>query len=139
MQYVRPDDRDALHRTGSVDGRLAARGRAHPGKRMALPNSRVMIHQPMGGFQGQATDIDIQAREILKMRHRMNEILARAHRQAAWSRSREDTERDYYLSASRGAGVRPDRSGDGAAAIRRSATSTGTAARRARAREASDG
>jgi ATP-dependent Clp protease protease subunit len=67
------------------------------GKRMALPNSRIMIHQPMGGFQGQATDVDIQAREILKLRQRMNEILAE-HVGKSVEQIAKDTERDYYLS-----------------------------------------
>ena len=65
---------------------------------MGLPNCRVMIHQPMGGFQGQAADVDIQAREILKLRQRMNEILAR-HTDKPVEQIAKDTERDYYLSA----------------------------------------
>ncbi len=67
------------------------------GKRYALPNARVMIHQPMGGFQGQATDIDIHAREILKMRERLNEILAK-HTGQSIEKIRTDTERDYFMS-----------------------------------------
>ncbi|MCG3114097.1 MAG: ATP-dependent Clp endopeptidase proteolytic subunit ClpP [Candidatus Manganitrophus sp. SA1] len=67
------------------------------GKRYALPNARVMIHQPMGGFQGQATDIDIHAREILKMRERLNEILAK-HTGQPIEKIRTDTERDYFMS-----------------------------------------
>jgi ATP-dependent Clp protease protease subunit len=64
---------------------------------MALPNSRIMIHQPMGGIQGQATDIDIHAREILKLRARMNEILA-THTQKPVDEIARDTERDYHMS-----------------------------------------
>jgi ATP-dependent Clp protease protease subunit len=68
------------------------------GKRTALANSRVMIHQPMGGARGQASDINIQAQEILKLRHKMNEILA-SHTGRDLERIAADTERDYYMSA----------------------------------------
>ncbi|MCP5043081.1 MAG: ATP-dependent Clp protease proteolytic subunit, partial [bacterium] len=68
------------------------------GKRTALSNARVMIHQPMGGSRGQASDIDIQATEILKLRARMNEILAE-HTSKPVDSIAKDTERDYYLSA----------------------------------------
>jgi ATP-dependent Clp protease protease subunit len=68
------------------------------GKRTALANSRVMIHQPMGGARGQASDINIQAQEILKLRHKMNEILA-SHTGRDLERIAGDTERDYYMSA----------------------------------------
>jgi ATP-dependent Clp protease protease subunit len=96
MQYVRPEVATiCLGQAASMAAWLLAAG-AH-GKRMALPNSRIMIHQPMGGFQGQATDVDIQAREILKLRHRMNEILA-AHVGKSVEQIAKDTERDYYLS-----------------------------------------
>jgi ATP-dependent Clp protease protease subunit len=67
------------------------------GKRFALPNARVMIHQPMGGFQGQATEIDIHAREILKIRERLNEIMA-YHTGQPLEKISQDTERDYFLS-----------------------------------------
>ena len=67
------------------------------GKRLALPNSRIMIHQPMGGVHGQASDIDIHAREILKLRERMNEILA-DHTGKAVTEIATDTERDYHMS-----------------------------------------
>jgi ATP-dependent Clp protease protease subunit len=66
-------------------------------KRTALPNSRIMLHQPMGGVQGQASDIDIHAREILKLRDRMNQILADHSGQSVEEIAR-DTERDYYMS-----------------------------------------
>jgi ATP-dependent Clp protease protease subunit len=96
MQYVRPDVQTiCLGQAASMGAWLLACG-AH-GKRMALPNSRIMIHQPMGGFQGQATDIDIQAREILKLRERMNEILA-AHTNRPIEEIARDTERDYYMA-----------------------------------------
>jgi ATP-dependent Clp protease protease subunit len=96
MQYVRPDVATiCLGQAASMAAWLLAAGAA--GKRMALPNSRIMIHQPMGGFQGQATDVDIQAREILKLRQRMNEILAE-HVGKSVEQIAKDTERDYYLS-----------------------------------------
>jgi len=68
------------------------------GKRYALPNSRIMIHQPAGGAQGQATDIDIQAREILKMKKKLNEILSK-HTGQKISKIEKDVERDYFMSA----------------------------------------
>ena len=68
------------------------------GKRFALPNSRVLIHQPLGGVQGQATDIDIQAREILRMRETINEILVN-HTGQSNERIRKDTERDFFMTA----------------------------------------
>ncbi len=69
------------------------------GKRIALPNSRVMIHQPSGGASGQASDIEIQAREILKLREKLNEILAERTGQPI-EKIRADSERDYFMSAS---------------------------------------
>jgi ATP-dependent Clp protease protease subunit len=69
-----------------------------PGKRFTLPNSRILIHQPMGGFQGQATDIDIHAREILKLRQRLNEILAK-HTGQSLEKIQTDTERDYFMGS----------------------------------------
>jgi ATP-dependent Clp protease protease subunit len=96
MQYVRPDVQTiCLGQAASMAAWLLACGAE--GKRMALPNSRIMIHQPMGGFQGQATDIDIQAREILKLRERMNEILA-THAKRTVEDIARDTDRDYYMS-----------------------------------------
>jgi ATP-dependent Clp protease protease subunit len=68
------------------------------GKRYALPNSRIMIHQPMGGFRGQASDIDIQAKEILKMKETLNQILSENTKQPI-EKIRHDTDRDYFLSA----------------------------------------
>lgn len=68
------------------------------GKRYALPNSRIMIHQPLGGVQGQATDIDIQAKEILRMREKLNQILA-AHTGQSFERISKDTDRDFFMSA----------------------------------------
>jgi len=68
------------------------------GKRYALPNSRILIHQPMGGFHGQATDIDIHAQEILRMRNDLNKILAQ-HTGQNIRKIKKDTERDYFMSA----------------------------------------
>ena len=97
MQYVRPDIATlCIGQAASMAAWLLAAGA--PGRRLGLPNCRIMIHQPMGGFQGQATDVDIQAREILKLRHRMNELLAR-HVSKPVEQIAKDTERDYYLSA----------------------------------------
>jgi ATP-dependent Clp protease protease subunit len=96
IQYVRPQVSTlCMGQAASMAAWLLAAGA--PGKRMALPNCRVMIHQPMGGVQGQAADIDIHAREILKLRERMNEILA-SHTGRAVEEIARDTERDYYLS-----------------------------------------
>jgi ATP-dependent Clp protease protease subunit len=96
MQYVRPDVQTiCLGQAASMAAWLLACGAC--GKRLALPNSRIMIHQPIGAFRGQATEVEIQAREILKLRARMNEILA-AHTGRAMDEIARDTERDYYMS-----------------------------------------
>ncbi len=97
MQFVRPEiETTCIGQAASMGALLLAAGTS--GKRVALPNSRIMIHQPMGGAQGQAVDIDIQANEILKMRDRMNEILA-GHTGRTSEQIAKDTERDYYMSA----------------------------------------
>ncbi|HUK57249.1 MAG TPA: ATP-dependent Clp endopeptidase proteolytic subunit ClpP [Nitrospiria bacterium] len=96
MQYIKSDvSTTCIGQASSMGALLLTAGKK--GKRFALPNSRIMIHQPMGGFQGQATDVDIQAREILKMRERLNEILAQ-HTGQPIDRIRLDTERDYFMS-----------------------------------------
>jgi ATP-dependent Clp protease protease subunit len=96
MQYVRPDvSTICLGQAASMAAWLLAAGAQ--GKRMGLPNSRIMIHQPMGGVSGQATDVDIHAREILKLRERMNEILA-VHTGRGVEEIARDTERDYHMS-----------------------------------------
>ncbi|MDH3520250.1 MAG: ATP-dependent Clp endopeptidase proteolytic subunit ClpP [Myxococcales bacterium] len=96
MQYVRPDvSTICLGQAASMAAWLLAAGAR--GKRLALPNSRIMIHQPMGGIHGQATDIDIHAREILKLRERMNDILAE-HTGKPVKQIAADTERDYHMS-----------------------------------------
>jgi len=97
MQYIKPDvSTICLGQAASMGALLLAAGAA--GKRYALPNSRVMIHQPLGGFQGQATDIDIHAREILTLRHKLNEILAKHTGQSLETIAR-DTERDNFKSS----------------------------------------
>ena len=96
MQYIRPAvSTICLGQASSMGALLLAAGAK--GKRYALPNSRILIHQPMGGFSGQASDIDIHAREILKMRERLNEILVK-HTGQPIDKIRVDTERDYFMS-----------------------------------------
>ncbi len=95
MQYVKPPvSTICLGQAASMGAFLLAGGAA--GKRFAVPNARIMIHQPMGGFQGQATDIEIQAREILRLKARLNEILAR-HTKQPIERIEKDTDRDYFM------------------------------------------
>jgi ATP-dependent Clp protease protease subunit len=97
MQYVKPPiNTICLGQAASMGAFLLTAGTK--GKRFALPNARVMIHQPMGGFQGQATEIDIHAREILKIRERLNEIMAK-HTGQPLEKIALDTERDYFMSA----------------------------------------
>ncbi len=96
MQYVRTDiSTICLGQAASMGAFLLAAG--CPGKRMALPNSQILIHQPMGGVSGQASDIDIHAREILKTRDRMNRILAQ-HTGRSVEQIAKDTDRDYHLT-----------------------------------------
>ena len=96
MQYIRPAvSTICIGQASSMGALLLAAGAK--GKRFALPNVRVMIHQPMGGFQGQATDIEIHAREILKMKGSLNQILAN-HTGQPLERIRQDTERDFFMS-----------------------------------------
>ncbi len=95
MQFVKPDINTlCIGQAASMGALLLAGGTT--GKRYALPHSRVMIHQPLGGFQGQASDIDIHAREILKIREELNAILAR-HSGQPVERIAEDTERDNFM------------------------------------------
>jgi len=97
MQFVKPDIYTyCMGQATSMGAVLLAAGTK--GKRIALPNSRVMIHQPWGGVQGQASDINIQAKEILKIRDRINEILAK-HTGQKLERIKKDTDRDYFMSA----------------------------------------
>jgi len=97
MQFVRPDvSTMVVGQAASMGAVLLAAGTQ--GKRYSLPHSRVMIHQPLGGFQGQASDIDIHAREILKMREKLNELLASHTGQDVETIAR-DTERDKFMGA----------------------------------------
>ncbi|MDH5485069.1 MAG: ATP-dependent Clp endopeptidase proteolytic subunit ClpP [Gammaproteobacteria bacterium] len=97
MQFIKPDVSTlCIGQAASMGALLLAGGAA--GKRYCLPHSRVMIHQPLGGFQGQATDIDIHAREILNMRDRLNGILS-SHTGQPLDKIAEDTERDNFMSA----------------------------------------
>lgn len=96
MQFVKPDvSTMCIGQAASMGALLLAGGAA--GKRYCLPHSRMMIHQPLGGFQGQATDIDIHAREILRVRDRLNEIMEK-HTGQPMDRIRVDTDRDYFMS-----------------------------------------
>jgi ATP-dependent Clp protease protease subunit len=96
IQYVKPDvSTICVGQAASMGALLLAAGR--PGKRFALPHSRILIHQPMGGFEGQATDIDIQAREILRMKEELNRILQK-HTQQALDRIQQDTDRDFFMT-----------------------------------------
>ena len=96
MQYIKsPISSICVGQASSMGALLLTAGTK--GKRFALPNARIMIHQPMGGFQGQATDIDIQAKEILKMRQRLNEILV-YHTGQPIEKIQADTERDYFMN-----------------------------------------
>ncbi|MDD3905436.1 MAG: ATP-dependent Clp endopeptidase proteolytic subunit ClpP [Candidatus Omnitrophica bacterium] len=97
MQFVKPDvNTYCVGQASSMGAVLLAAGR--PGKRYALPHARIMIHQPWGGFQGQATDISIQAQEILRLRSKIEEILAK-HTKQPLEKIKKDTERDYFMSA----------------------------------------
>jgi len=97
MQFIKPDVSTLCVGQAASMGALLLAGGAD-GKRFALPHSRVMIHQPLGGFQGQATDIDIHAREILLMRERLNSVLAK-HTGQSLKKIGEDTDRDNFMSA----------------------------------------
>jgi ATP-dependent Clp protease protease subunit len=97
MQFVRPDVSTICIGMAASMGAVLMAGGAK-GKRSTLPNSRIMIHQPWGGVQGTATDISIQAEEILQMKRRLNEILAK-HNGKPVEQVTKDTDRDYYLSS----------------------------------------
>jgi ATP-dependent Clp protease protease subunit len=97
MQYIRPDlNTICIGQAASMGSLLLAAGA--PGKRYALPHARIMTHQPSGGFQGQATDIEIHAREIISMRQRLNEIYVR-HTGRSLSEIESKMERDTFMSA----------------------------------------
>lgn len=96
IQYVKPDIATyCIGQAGSMGALLLASGRK--GKRFALPHSRIMIHQPIGGFYGQATDVEIHAKEVLKMKDTLNQILAK-HTGQPIEKIQVDTERDFFMS-----------------------------------------
>ena len=97
MQFVKPDiNTFCMGQASSMGALLLAAGT--PGKRYALPHSRIMIHQPWGGVEGAASDINIQAKEILRLREKLEEILAK-HTKQPLDRIKKDTDRDYFMSA----------------------------------------
>jgi len=96
LQYIRPKVATlCMGQAASIAALLLAAG--EKGKRFALPHSRILIHQPMGGFQGQASDVDIQAREILRLRGELNQILVR-HTHQPIERIEADTDRDFFMN-----------------------------------------
>lgn len=97
MQFIRPDVSTVCIGQAASMGALILAGGA-PKKRHALPHSRVMIHQPMGGSKGQVSDIEIQTREILGVREKLNRIFV-AHTKQSMERIQQDTDRDYFLNA----------------------------------------
>jgi ATP-dependent Clp protease protease subunit len=97
MQYIRSKvSTICIGQAASMGAFLLNAG--HPGKRYALPNARIMIHQPLGGAQGQATDIEIQAAEILRIKRKLNEIMAE-HSKQDLAKIEKDTDRDFFMSA----------------------------------------
>ncbi len=97
MQYIKPDiSTMCIGQAASISALLLAGG--SDGKRYGLPHTRILLHQPLGGFEGQATDIGIHAREILQVRKRIEKILAK-HTGQSEERIRTDTDRDYFMSA----------------------------------------
>jgi ATP-dependent Clp protease protease subunit len=96
MQYIKPKvETLCMGQAASMAAILLAAGQK--GKRFALPHARIMLHQPMGSFQGQATDVDIQAREILRMREELNQILV-SHTGKQLEQVQRDTDRDFFMS-----------------------------------------
>ena len=96
MQYIKPDVTTVCIGQAASMGALLLTAGAK-GKRYSLPSSRIMIHQPMGGFQGQASDIEIQAKEILRMKETLNDIL-KHHTGKSLKQIQKDTDRDYFMS-----------------------------------------
>lgn len=96
MQYIKPDVSTICVGQAASMGAVLLTAGAN-GKRYSLPHARILIHQPMGGFQGQATDIDIQAREILRMKEELNRILHK-HTGQSLQQLQQDTDRDYFMS-----------------------------------------
>jgi ATP-dependent Clp protease protease subunit len=100
MQFIKPDVSTICIGQAASMGAVLLAGGAH-GKRFALPHSRIMIHQPLGGFQGQATDMEIHAREMLETRHRLNQILAK-HTGQSVDKIKTDTDRDNFMDGADG-------------------------------------
>jgi ATP-dependent Clp protease protease subunit len=101
MQFIKPDvSTVCIGQAASMGAVLLAGGAA--GKRFALPHARMMVHQPLGGFQGQATDIEIHAKEILRVRDRLNAILVR-HTGRTMDQIRDDTDRDFFMDGTEAA------------------------------------
>ena len=98
MQFIKPDVQTICVGIAMSMGALLLAGGA-AGKRMALPNAKILIHQVSSGFQGQATDIEIHAREIIDVRQRLDEIIAKHTGPGPTRRSASDTERDYFMSS----------------------------------------
>ena len=97
MQYIKSDITTVcIGQAASMGALLLTAG--SPGKRYSLPNARILIHQPIGGFQGQASDIEIQAKEMLRMKESLNQILVR-HSGKTMDQIQRDTDRDYFMSA----------------------------------------
>jgi ATP-dependent Clp protease protease subunit len=96
MQYIKPDIATVCTGQAASMGAILLAAGKH-GKRYSLPNSRILIHQPMGGFQGQASDIEIQANEILRMKETLNQILAN-HTGKSIKQLKKDTDRDYFMN-----------------------------------------
>ncbi len=100
MQFIKPDVSTICVGSAMSMGALLLAGGAK-GKRFALPNARILIHQLMGGYEGQATDIEIHAKEVINLRQRLDEILA-DHTGQPFEKVRQDTERDYFMTAAEG-------------------------------------
>jgi ATP-dependent Clp protease protease subunit len=100
MQFIKPDVSTICVGSAMSMGALLLAG-GTPGKRFALPNARILIHQLMGGYEGQATDIEIHAKEVISLRQRLDEILAE-HTGQPFDKVRQDTERDYFMTAAEG-------------------------------------
>jgi ATP-dependent Clp protease protease subunit len=100
MQFIKPDVSTICVGSAMSMGALLLAGGAK-GKRFALPNARILIHQLMGGYEGQATDIEIHAKEVISLRQRLDEILA-DHTGQPFEKVRQDTERDYFMTAAEG-------------------------------------
>ena len=111
MQFVRPPVSTLVHRAGRLDGLARCWPPGAKDQRFALPNARIMVHQPSGGFQGQATDIMLHAQEILNLKKRLNEIYVK-HTGQSLKKIEDALERDYFSHCRSRQGLRPGRQGD---------------------------